>query len=119
MKHYVDSKGKFIGTFEMPLDNEGNELDHPDIPADAQEVPKAPGDARQIWNGSDYDPVSTADLDAGKDIAANELAEPKKAFAALMDILWDNSVELQAAFSDPNGKGKFKQAAVTAYRAKL
>ena len=119
MKHYTDNNGKFIGTFEMHRDKEGNEPDHPDVPAGAQEVPKAPDDARQIWNGSDYDPVSAADLDAEKETAATELADPKKAFAAVLELLWDNSAELQAAFPNPNGQNKFKQAAIAVYKAKL
>ena len=58
---------------------------------------------------------------AGGEKAAEaiELADPKKAFAAVLEILWDNSAELQAAFPNPDGKAKLKQAAVTAYGAKL
>lgn len=59
------------------------------------------------------------DVDYQNTLTANELADPKKAFAALMELLWDNSAELQAAFPNPNGQSKFKQAAVAGYKAKL
>jgi hypothetical protein len=59
------------------------------------------------------------DVDLQKDKIAAELADSKKAFTAILELLWDNSAELQAVFPNPNGKTKFKQAAVGAYRAKL
>ena len=53
------------------------------------------------------------------DIKAQLMDEPQKAFAALMELLWDNSAELQTAFPNPGGKAKFKQTGIAAYRAKL
>jgi hypothetical protein len=64
-------------------------------------------------------PPTQAEIDAQKDARAPLLNEPQKAFAALMEILWDNSAELRTVFPDPDGKAKFKQAGVAAYRAKL
>jgi len=54
MKYYVDNSNRYIG---------GTDGD----PLSGNEVPYPPEDARQKWNGSDYDPVSAADLNADKD----------------------------------------------------
>lgn len=59
------------------------------------------------------------DIDYQNTLKANELTDPKKAFAALMELFWDNSAELQAAFPNPNGRNKLKQAAIAVYKAKL
>ncbi len=56
------------------------------------------------------------ELDDEKTARAVELDEPKKAFAALIEQLWDNSTELQAAFSDANAQ---KQDAVQRYKNKI
>lgn len=53
-KYYIDDSNHYIGG------TDGG-------PLSENEVPHAPDDARQIWNGSDYDPVSAADLDAELD----------------------------------------------------
>lgn len=103
MKYYIDQNNNYLG-------GSG------DAPLSIYEVPFAPDDARQKWNGSGYDPVSTAILDAEKDAVAPDLLEPKKAFASVLEILWDNSAELRSAFPT---KAALKQAAVAAYRAKL
>lgn len=65
---------------------------------------------------SAYIPPTQAEIEAQKDANALELNESKKAFAAILEILWDNSAELRAAFPT---KEALKQAAVAAYRAKL
>ena len=51
MRYYVDNNNRYIG---------GTDGD----PLSDNEVPYAPEDARQPWNGSGYDPVSAADIDA-------------------------------------------------------
>jgi len=70
MKYYVDSDGKYVGAFEMPKDKDNNELDHLDVPAGAQEVPKAPNDARQKWNGTGYDDVVVTDTEFNAQVDA-------------------------------------------------
>lgn len=59
------------------------------------------------------------DVDFQNTKIANELADPKKAFAAILELLWSNSAELQTVFPNPKGQDKFKQAAIDAYKAKL
>ena len=61
MKYYVDDTNHYIGG----TDGE---------PLSANEVPFPPEDARQLWNGVDYDSVSQIDLDAEKDAQALEAA---------------------------------------------
>ena len=52
-KHYVDSQGKWIDGYSMLL-VDGEEPDHLDVPDGAIEVPNAPDDVRQAWNGSEW-----------------------------------------------------------------
>lgn len=71
---------------------------------------------QDLWVQEYSDYVAAGGL---MDEEANELANPKKAFAAILELLWDNIAELQAAFPNPNGKSKLKQAAIGLYRDKL
>lgn len=52
VRHYVDLAGNYLGAWDS-----GTEQPHPDAPTNAVAVPVAPGDARQIWNGSEWGPV--------------------------------------------------------------
>ncbi len=106
MKYYINDDGKYLGA------TDGD-------PLSQNEVSYAPEDARQKWNGVGFDAILTSALDAEKDTQALALAKPKKAFTAIIEQLWDNSAELQAAFPNPNGKTKMKQDAIARYRAKL
>lgn len=54
MRYYVDDNGHYIGGADS-------------LPLSVNGVPFPPDDARQIWNGSNYDPVSEADLNIEKD----------------------------------------------------
>lgn len=49
MRYYVNNQNNYIG---------GSDGD----PLSENEVPFPPEDARQKWNGSDYDPISSIDL---------------------------------------------------------
>jgi hypothetical protein len=71
---------------------------------------------QDLWTQEYNDFVAAGGL---LDKKAPLLDDPQKAFAALMELLWDNSAELQSAFPNPDGKAKFKQAGVAAYRDKL
>jgi len=69
-------------------------------------------------------PKTQADLGAEKTAEAQEFSVNKKAFAALVEQIWDNSSEYQAAFpdntpGDGTGKQKAKQDALQRYEAKL
>lgn len=86
MKYYLDNKGKYIGgTDGKPLSK--------------NEVPKAPEDARQIWNGSDYDPVSSVILDKDKSDQALESASSpalESAIEEFSEILTNAGIEVPA-----------------------
>lgn len=72
-KYYVDEANKYLGGWEMPLDVNGEELDHPDVPQGAIEVPNAPNDSRQLWDGVKFLPVDSNILELEKELESTQL----------------------------------------------
>lgn len=70
-----------------------------------------------------WEPKTQQDFTDEKAAQAVKLDDPKKAFAATLELLWDNIPALQTAFPDGGtpgaGKQALKQAAVAAYQDKL
>lgn len=52
--YYIDQNGKFLGVFVGYTDHEGQYVPA-ETPPGAIEVPTAPTDARQVWNGAAWD----------------------------------------------------------------
>ena len=82
-KFYVDDSGAYLGAFHMPS-VKGKEPRHPKVPAGAVEVPRAPGDARQIWAGGVWgdpppEPTPPRDIFLAQVQAATNLGELKAA----------------------------------------
>lgn len=96
-KFFVDGSGAYIGAF-----------DGAEPPANSVEVPTAPADARQVWDGSAWGSVPAmvpqkvtmrqarlalhgAGLLAGVEAAIDEMQEPQRTAAR---IEWDYSSEV-------------------------
>lgn len=54
MRYYIDDSGHYLGGTE-------------DTPLSSNKVPFPPGDARQVWNGSNYNPISITEIEKEKD----------------------------------------------------
>lgn len=83
MKYFIDDSNNYIGGSDnKSLSN--------------NEVPFAPDDARQKWNGTNYDSISSNDLDAEKDLKAQKLIDNNVLIESLseefIDILTTASI---------------------------
>jgi len=67
-QYYVDAAGKYLGGFDGA---EALKL----VPPGATEVPGAPEDARQIWDGAKWGPVPAPPPKSAAPLTADELAE--------------------------------------------
>lgn len=57
-RYYIDAAGSYLGGWqERPPTEEGGPVRPPDFPPGAIEVPTAPADARQVWDGSAWSAV--------------------------------------------------------------
>lgn len=86
MRYFVDDNGVYLGG------TDGEALSE-------NEVPHAPSDARQRWNGNDYDDVSQADHDARRDQQAN-FNNLDPVFVAFIQCVNDGSIVPSAGVPD-------------------
>ena len=77
-------------------------------------------DARTKPTATELQAITEAEMASAElEATAQKLANARKAFAAVLELLWDSLPVLQTAFSNPNGKQKLKAEAKNRYKAKL
>lgn len=106
----------FRGTTYWLQNDTGTLIDGVNVLIPDGAATEPPPTLESILDGGVWREPNAQEVDDNLTAQSLELADAKKAFAAVIEMLWDNSAELQVAYATP---ADMKQDAIARYKAKL